>query len=245
MTLYVALDWVRRLIAIAVVLQTLELMEVQNLATRLWPWRILKRGYTQPWRGMLGFFLEDKNFPILLLSRVAAAVYLLFWPSLVSLFILLLSSYLINVRWRGTFNGGSDVMTFLILFSLTIAYLFHHSRLAASACLWYVAVQSTLSYFVAGWVKLAQPTWRSGEALNEFLALHRVSLRPGAPAAWALMLFEAVFPMALLSADFTVPLLLLAMTFHLLNALLLGLNRFVWAWLASYPAILYAASLSA
>ena len=29
--------------------------------------------------------------------------------------------------------------------------------------------------------------------------------------------------------------------FHLLNALVLGFNKFVWAWFATYPVILYAA----
>ena len=33
-------------------------------------------------------------------------------------------------------------------------------------------------------------------------------------------------------------LLALGFTFHVVNAFVLGLNRFVWAWVATYPAIL-------
>lgn len=58
--------------------------------------------------------------------------------------------------------------------------------------------------------------------------------------AWAMMLFEAAFPLALLYPALTFPFLAAAFTFHLLNAKLLGLNRFVPAWLATYPAILFA-----
>jgi hypothetical protein len=35
------------------------------------------------------------------------------------------------------------------------------------------------------------------------------------------------------------------MTFHLFNALALGLNRFLWAWLAAYPALLFWSALLA
>ena len=165
---------------------------------------------------------------------------LLFHSSLGVLLVLLATSYLINLRWRGTYNGGSDVMTFLLLSTLTVGELFGPSPKVLCACLWYIAVQSALSYFVAGWVKIAQPSWRSGKALNQFLRLHRIKVRLSPTMAWAMMLFEAAFPLALLYPALTFPFLAAAFTFHLLNAKLLGLNRFVPAWLATYPAILFA-----
>jgi hypothetical protein len=46
--------------------------------------------------------------------------------------------------------------------------------------------------------------------------------------------FECAFPLALIDARL---LSLLGIAFHVVNARVLGLNRFLWAWLAAYPAL--------
>ena len=56
----------------------------------------------------------------------------------------------------------------------------------------------------------------------------------------AVILFEVVFPLALISLLTTALALALAAGFHLSNALFLGLNRFVWAWISAYPALIWA-----
>jgi hypothetical protein len=53
------------------------------------------------------------------------------------------------------------------------------------------------------------------------------------------MLFELVFPLALLSPQALVIGLGLAVLFHFVNACLFGLNRFFWIWLAAYPSLLW------
>jgi len=58
-------------------------------------------------------------------------------------------------------------------------------------------------------------------------------------AGWAVMLFELTFPLALLQREWLFAALLLAALFHIANACLFGLNRFVWAWIATYPALLW------
>jgi len=58
-------------------------------------------------------------------------------------------------------------------------------------------------------------------------------------ASWAVMLFELLFPLALLHPAALVAALAGAALFHLANALLFGLNRFFWVWLAAYPALLW------
>ena len=57
--------------------------------------------------------------------------------------------------------------------------------------------------------------------------------------SWAVILFELVFPLTLLSRQTLVAGLVVAATFHLANACLFGLNRFFWTWLSVYPAILW------
>ena len=56
---------------------------------------------------------------------------------------------------------------------------------------------------------------------------------------WAVMVFELVFPLALFSQPALFIALGLAMLFHLANAYFFGLNRFVFAWLAAYPSLLW------
>jgi len=114
----------------------------------------------------------------------------------------------------------------------------------------YLAVQVILSYFISGQVKILNPEWRSGRALAAvFLfsaypvseALRGLANRPRLmwAASWSVMLFEVLFPLSLLHTATLIPALALAAGFHLANACLFGLNRFVWVWIASYPSILW------
>lgn len=58
-------------------------------------------------------------------------------------------------------------------------------------------------------------------------------------ASWAVILFELVFPLALLNQALLITALCVAGMFHLANARLFGLNRFLWFWVAAYPSILW------
>ncbi|MEM1139686.1 MAG: HTTM domain-containing protein, partial [Pseudomonadota bacterium] len=57
--------------------------------------------------------------------------------------------------------------------------------------------------------------------------------------AWLIIIFELIFPLALLSQPLLIAALVLAAVFHLANGVLFGLNRFIWAWIASYPSVLW------
>jgi hypothetical protein len=59
-------------------------------------------------------------------------------------------------------------------------------------------------------------------------------------ASWLVIVFECAFPLVLWVRPQGAALLLACgLAFHLCNALVLGLNRFLWAWLAGYPALLF------
>ena len=58
-------------------------------------------------------------------------------------------------------------------------------------------------------------------------------------ASWAVIGFEVLFPLALLNQTLLIAALTCAAAFHIANACLFGLNRFVWFWLAAYPSILW------
>jgi hypothetical protein len=161
---------------------------------------------------------------------------------------MLVTTALIAVRWRGSFNGGSDFMTLVVLTGVAISAGFGNTPQAQTGCLWYIALQVCTSYFVAGFAKLKKGNWRSGRALQGFLGstiyqpsslLSAVTRRRGLLCfvSWVLIFFECSFPLALLNSRFSAVYLGLAVGFQLMNFYVFGLNRFVWAWGAAYPAI--------
>jgi hypothetical protein len=144
-------------------------------------------------------------------------------------------------------------MSLITFVAVAIYKLFPGDVHVAQASLWFIAIQGCLSYFVAGIAKVISPVWRSGEAVRRILGTRTygsrrsaslVSGRDGVCVAlsWLVMLFECTFPLALAFgitgfAIFAV----LGIFFHITNAVIMGLNTFVWAFVATYPAILFCA----
>ena len=161
---------------------------------------------------------------------------------------LVAQTVLMLVRFQGPYNGGSDRMGTLILFCLCLAHwLPERWREMALA---YLAVQLVLSYFISGQVKIVNRSWRSGLALQDVFRfsaypvsedLRRLADRPRLlwAMSWAVMGFEVAFPIGLLDQRLLITGLAIAALFHLANACLFGLNRFLWAWIAAYPSILW------
>ncbi len=183
-------------------------------------------------------FGAQMGLAVVLLTGIADALALL---GLLALLIVQL------VRFQGPYNGGADKMAFLIVACLCVAHM-------APAPVWrelalaYLAVQLLLSYAVSGWVKLRNPDWRSGQALCDVFAFsaypattryralgkHSGLMRFG---SWAVISLEVAMPIAFLYAPALALALGLAALFHMANAILLGLNRFFWIWIAAYPAL--------
>lgn len=152
-------------------------------------------------------------------------------------------------RFQGPYNGGSDRMSLLILFCLslkTIAPDQYWREIAVG----YLALQLVLSYFISGWVKVVNPQWRSGRALCDVFqfsaypvseSLRSLSQSPRLlfVMSWCVMIFELVFPLAMFSQQSLVVALIIAGLFHFSNACFFGLNRFFWIWVSAYPSILW------
>lgn len=250
-----ALSWSARLGALSLALQTLELWLVRAACRDdgVWSWPVLReehRALAVPLRWLLAGLLPYRSYVTLLALRVPLLV-ALGCGVLPAAGALLATQLAIGARFRGTFNGGSDYMTVTLLLGLTAASLGH--PLLARAGLAYVCVQLVLSYFIAGLVKLAQPAWRRGEALRQLLSsnrygtpawLQRLVNAPG--VAWALsiglLMFECGFPLALGGSRMALGSLALGLAFHAGTVLAFGLNRFLFAWAAAYPALLFFSS---
>jgi len=125
------------------------------------------------------------------------------------------------------------------------------TRLSMTFALGFIAAQACLAYFVAGASKLAEPSWRTGQAMpqlsstlmwgNRQQALmlrshHRLALA----LCWLTMVGECTFPLALaVPLPITIGLLGCAAVFHIVTAIDMGLNSFVWAFGSTYPAVIF------
>lgn len=256
LTISTAFALTEKFVAFAIFLQTVEFCLIRKSLSDegIWSWKILREefvSFPSPIRKILSLALDYPNVLILLSLQLAATFLLFFQPHWLVLGFLFFSCVAMSMRFRGTFNGGSDYMTLLVVGALLVGRLF---PVAETAALYYVAIQSCLSYFVAGIVKLAQPTWRNGRALPGFLQITNFDIPVRVQnisqfktimlfASWFVICFECLFPLGLLNPVACLGLLALAFSFHLANAYIFGLNRFVFAWLASYPAIYFCSGI--
>src|SRR5690349_20745414 len=117
-TLGLATLWTERAIALAVCLQTIELLQCRQAYadSGIWRWPLLRGEHDAlpaPLRWLFAACLPYRPFLALLLLNLVAAVLLALGVSAAAPF-LLFTQVAVCVRFRGTFNGGSDSLTVLI-----------------------------------------------------------------------------------------------------------------------------------
>ena len=195
-----------------------------------------------------------ENFRWVLWLRLLIAVTLVFYgwtggPLLtLLLFLQVVGIFLTRTRsYYGT--DGAGQMLLITMIGLLAASLMPNSGLVTSVAIAFVAAQSVLAYTIAGVAKLIAPEWRSGRSLVLLLErtnmygnarLHRLFRRfPWmAMAASAMVIgFEVLFPLALLGESWMLAFMAIAMTFHVVLASTMHLNKFIWAFVSTYPAL--------
>lgn len=251
------------LLGLSLLLQNLEMLAISKRVgtSSAWDWNHIS-GDISAWPSPLQTFLAwvyTEKFRELLLGAILISVLFVIRPVFSLSALLILSSLMLGLRFRGVFNGGSDYMTMTQLIGASIALARPNDASTIKVGLFYIAIQTTLSYFIAGVVKLRSPAWRSGFALNVFLnhsnyavpnTLKRWSHHPALNQAfaWMVISWETTFPIIWLSSltqgkgeavGLTIAYLSVGFLFHLGNFVAFGINRFVFAWLASYPALFY------
>ena len=245
------------LLGLSLLLQTLEYFKLSH-TDQVGHWEIQRQEIpNRPVRLILDSLFQARVYQSLLWIRGGLSLVLMAGQAGLGVSIgLFLLAVLLLMRWRGAFNGGSDFMTLVGLTGLLIGHAlsgWSDSTTAWTMAFWYVTLQSLGSYFVSGWVKLLRPEWRSGRALTVFLdqAVHG-PLSDNSPfrspkvaliCSWSFMLWEGLFPLALWNLQVAAVFCTVAAVFHFLVFWFFGLNRFFWAWLSTFPAILYCASL--
>ena len=205
----------------------------------------------------LGAAFSARGFAVMQTVRLLAGLALLGFATHdllrpAALFLAFIAACLTNLRQFGVGVIGGDRMRLLVLGALTLRELAPDSGPAARAVLWFIAGQCALAYAVSGALKWCQtPEWRNGSAVGlllrqEFMGDARVAdwltARPAVNRAmtWSVLALEAAFPLALLggpwlAAGFVAGALLM----HLGIGQFMGLAPFLWAFLASYPAVIF------
>lgn len=246
------------LLGLSLALQCIEYLRIAAL-DRVNDWTILRcevPSRPAAVRAVLDVLLTPRNYRVLIWLRLVLALGLMSGGlGLAGAALLFVIALVLLLRWRGAFNGGSDFMTLVGLTGLLVAHTagqFKGMDFGWRAGLWYVTLQSLTSYFMSGWVKLLHPSWRSGRALPQFLdtgiygplAPHSLYRKPwlARGISWSFTVWEGLFPLALLDVRLAALFCMVASAFHFLVFRFFGLNRFFWAWVTTYPAILWCAA---
>ncbi len=193
-------------------------------------------------------------------ARIGAAAVLIAGPEarrprLAADSFLAASSMLLQRRQRYGADG-SDQVGLLVQTAAAVARAGQDRLETVDACLWFVALQSVLSYTASGWAKLAGSAWRSGDALTGIMRtqaygerrmwqLLRRYPRTARCVGGGVLAMECLFPVVFAGRGrLARPMVAAAAGFHVANGHLMGLGRFVWSFISMHPALLYAAARS-
>jgi hypothetical protein len=141
-------------------------------------------------------------------------------------------------------------MCSLIFVSLSLSLL-SSTALVWKAELWFLALQLNLSYMTSGIFKAKERGWRDGgylriafrtEAYGNEGLWKVLEERPWIAriASGSVIALECGFFVSLLlPLKYSWPILMAGALFHIANAVISGLNTFVWFYLALYPAVVF------
>lgn len=219
-------------------------------------WRVLRlRNRWSAGSAILAPACGRRGVTIVLALRLAMAAVLTLPVGnavrLAALVAIVLTGWLLRQR-RWLSHDGSDQMgqTVAIGAAILALGLVVRDPGVAFAGVLLIAGQLCIAYFIGGVAKLVSPEWRSGRALIGVMGTHAFGHGFAARVAssrtrfarafcWALMIVETAFPLAImLDANLFCVVLLVFASFHLATALFMGLNTYVWSFLAAYPAAL-------
>lgn len=223
------LQWTQWLLALALLLQALE---YGALAIHTY------KPYT------------SKKIKVMALLRLILSVTLLFYISLELVIALLVIVWWTTQIYKGRFNGGSDSMTATLLVGLLFYCWSPDDESYIKMALWWIALQSVLSYWISGWIKIKDSHWRKGSALiffslvegynpNPFLKQLKKAPTLSLVLCWLTIIFELSAPLVLFSKTFALMFVSIGILFHFIIFLAFGLNRFFWIWISTYPALLF------
>ncbi|MFG1945696.1 hypothetical protein [Nonomuraea sp. NPDC048826] len=160
------------------------------------------------------------------------------------------TNYMLAVRIRAG-TDGTEHMSQLTYLALLATRFFPNDPKARAASAWFIGGQCMLSYLAAGLAKAAGPSWRQGQAMPGIFRtyvygderIYKIFKdRPTLSklAGWGVIVGESILPLALvLPKKSAWAMLGTGVAFHAGNAAFMGLNRFLWSFVGTYPAVIY------
>jgi len=224
-------------------------------------WEVLRLQDAWSMKGISGklaeIFFGYARFKFIIVARLVASVVLLLFQTnqavfLLGSFVVLVS--LLGLSFRSTYGlDGAHQMYVIIFAALFLGGLAGEESSGRTFSIWFVALQAAFAYFVSGVSKCISGMWRSGHALVGVLGTdiygHRQAytllskhIAVARLLSWVVILFECGFCLVFF-VDFRVGFWILAggICFHVINAVLMGLNGFLFAFVATYPCIAFCA----
>jgi hypothetical protein len=193
--------------------------------------------------------LPRRAFAGILIADAGAAAALLVWPASPLLIALAVALQVAILKRHHLTIDGSDQMMLVVLVACLLGRL-GGGVISARAAVSFLAAELALAYAVAGFAKATSSHWRSGRAFTVIaqtrmygqpLVASLVRRHPGVgrAASYSVVAWESLAFLTLTAPGPIVYALLVAgIGFHVGCAAVMGLNRFLWGFVAGYPAIL-------
>jgi hypothetical protein len=248
------------LAAVGVTLDAADLWRPSSRFHEFFDWRIIGIGHqvSFPSRFASRFAwiaAHPKALPTsLIVQSIAAWLFVWFtWQALplgqvLSAVVVLLGRFHLHFRLVVGLDGSDQMQ--VILWVVLILMSAGRDTLVSTLALVFLVAQVVLSYLVSGIAKLISPIWRNGEAVGAIVSTREYGVAPARQllaipgisllASWAVIIFEVLGPFLLLNPTVSYAFIAIGISFHLLNWIVMGLRSFVFAFVGTYPLILYA-----
>lgn len=249
--------------ALGLAISTFEFLAIAPSFSRagVYSWRITELRFParlqSHGKALLERLFEERGVRVLLLTRVALLLLVVTAPIASLPFSLAMGLLMLTdlaFTWRRTWgDDGSDQMNSIILITIFLCVGPHSTPFLLQLGLWFLALEACLSYAASGIAKIGSGQWRSGDAVFRILNTGAYGIpwlthfleprkRLNFLLAWSVVGVEALFPLVLLLPEpWNWSFLVWGAVFHLMTAVVMGLNSFFWAFVATYPAIVYIA----
>ena len=259
-----ALVLIGMIAAVGIVIDSLELIVVRKSLSEsgVFAFSVLRTGWRPFVRGRmarpLSWIMEYPRVLVLPVTQMTGAAFLLVLPrahgllqqalGIMGCALVLVSRMLMYARNQIGIDG-SDQMFLVIFTAGLIGWLGADTDVIDIAVI-YIACQLILAYLIAGVAKAWSPIWRNGRALGALLdtiGLGRPRLAAvlqrheavSVSACWCVIVFECLGPaLVLVGVRGAWCFIVVSGLFHVGIACIMGLNSFVWAFGATYPAVL-------
>ena len=252
----IAAHWVAGIAAIGVVINALELLAAREVLV-FHDWNVLRTKYrltsksspsSLEWSVTSGAVFRGA----IALQAIAATCLVIFFHA--GAWAIGLCGYVLVIRlllgMRLIYGSDASDQMHTIVWSGLLVFLASPSDSIKDLALAFIAAQLLLSYVTSGITKVLSPVWRSGEAVGLIVRTESYGNRHACklierfhlsrPLSLGTMVLEVAAPLlVLMGPRTTIVLLCCGVLFHLGNAIVMGLNSFVWSFTACFPAVLY------